>query len=102
MAQKVAHYGTKEKANAVICQLGRLVTQGPQDLEIAGAMSAYGYDAVKWAEGQGVLAELLSCDPPLEVMVDSAQDWYREAVVAARHALVAHPQLLLKLGVAAV
>ncbi len=102
MARKVAHYGTKEKANAVIRQLGRLVTHGPQDLEIVGAMSAYGYDAVKWAEGQGVLAELLSCDPPLEVMVDSAQDWYHEAVVAARHALVAQPQLLVKLGVAKV
>lgn len=100
MAQKVAHYGKKEEASAVIHHLGRLVTHGPQDLEIVGAMAAYGYDAVKWAEGQGVLAELLSCDPPLKVMVDSAQDWYREASVAARHALVAQPQLLIKLGVA--
>jgi hypothetical protein len=76
-----------------------LVTHGPQDLEIIGAMSAYGYDAAKWAEGQGVLAELLSCDQPLERMVDSAQAWYRDAAVAARDALVTKPQLLAKLGV---
>jgi hypothetical protein len=100
MAQKVAHYGKKEEASAVIRHLGRLVTHGPQNLEIIGAMSAYGYDATKWAEGQGVLAELLSCDQPLERMVDSAQDWYREAAVAARDALVTKPQLLAKLGVA--
>jgi hypothetical protein len=100
MAQKVAHYRKTEEASAVIRHLGRLVTQGPQDLEIIGAMSAYGYDAVKWAEGQGVLAELLNCDQPLERMVNSAQDWYREAAVVARHALVTKPQLLTKLGVA--
>lgn len=100
MAQKVAHYRKTEEASAVIRHLGRLVTQGPQDLEIAGAMSAYGYDAVKWAEGQGVFAELLNCDQPLEVVVDSARDWYREAAVAARDALVTKPQLLTKLGVA--
>jgi len=100
MAQKVAHYGKKEEAGAVIQHLGRLVTHGPQDLEIIAAMSAYGYDAAKWAEGQGVLAELLSCDQPLKGVVDSAQDWYREAAVAARDALVTRPQLLAKLGVA--
>ena len=100
MARKVAHYGKKEEASAVIRHLGRLVTYGPQDLEIIAAMSAYGYDAAKWAEGQGVFAELLSYDQPLERVVDSAQDWYREAAVAARNALVTKPQLLAKLGVA--
>ncbi len=100
MAQKVAHSGKKEEASVVIRHLGRLVTFGPQDLEIIGAMSAHGYDAIKWAEGQGVLAELLSCDQPVEGLVDSAQAWYREAAVAARSALVKKPQLLTKLGVA--
>ena len=100
MAQKVAHYGKKEEASAIIQHLGRLVTRGPQDLEIVGAMSPYGYDAVKWAEGQGVLAELLSCDQPLDRLVDSAQEWYRDAAVVARSALVTKPQLLDKLGVA--
>ena len=100
MAQKVARYGKKEEAGAVIQHLGRLVTRGPQDLEIVAAMLAYGYDAVKWAEGQGVLAELLSCDQPQDGVVDSAQSWYREAAVAARDALVTKPQLLAKLGVA--
>lgn len=102
MAQKVAHFGKKEEASVIIRHLGRFVTFGPQDLEIIGAMSPYGYDETKWAEGQGVLAELLSCDQPLEVVVDSAQDWYREAAVAARSALVTKPQLLAKLGVAEV
>jgi hypothetical protein len=99
MARKVAHYGKADEVSAVIRHLGRLVTCAPQDLEIIGAMSAYGYDAVKWAEGQGVLAELLECDQPLN-LVDSARDWYREASVAARRALVTRPQLLTKLGVA--
>lgn len=100
MAQKVAHGRKKEEASALIRHLDRLVTCGPQDLEIIGAMSPYGYDAIKWAEGQGVLAELLSSDQPLEGLVDSAQDWYREAAVAARNALVTRPQLLAKLGLA--
>lgn len=100
MAQTVAQYGKKEEASAVIRHLGRLVSRGPQDLEIIAAMLVYGYDAVKWAEGQGLLAELLSCDQPLERVVDSAQTWYREAAVAARDALVTKPQLLAKLGVA--
>lgn len=102
MAQKVARYRKKEDASAIIGYLGRLVTYGPQDLEIVGAMSPYGYDAVKWAEGQGVLAELLSSDQPLEGVVDSAQEWYHEAVLVARNALVTKPQLLAKLGVAEV
>jgi hypothetical protein len=100
MAREVAHYGKGEEASAVIRHLGRLVTCAPQDLEIIGAMSAYGYDAAKWAEDQGVLAELLHCDQPLDVIVNSAQDWYREAALAAKRALVTKPQLLMKLGVA--
>lgn len=98
MARKVAH--DRKEASAVIQHLGRLVTLGPRDQEIVGAMLDYGYDAAKWAEGQGVLAELLSHDQPLEGMVGSAEDWYREAAVAARSALVAKPILLAKLGVA--
>jgi len=100
MARKVAHDRKKEEASVVIQYLGRFVTLGPQDLEIIGAMLAYGYDAAKWAEGQGMLAELLSHDQPLERVVGSAQDWYHEAAVAARNALVTKPQLLAKLGVA--
>ena len=48
----------------MIRRLHGLVTYGPWDLDIASAMSAYGYDEVKWAEGQGMLAELVTCDTP--------------------------------------
>jgi hypothetical protein len=75
-----------------------LVTYGPGDLDIASAMSGEGYDAVKWAEGQGMLAELVSSDPPEETTVTAAFHWCDEAVSAAREALAAEPTLLAKLG----
>jgi hypothetical protein len=100
MAAQVAH--RKEDAGTVVRHLHRFVTNGPGDLNIAHAMSAFGYDAVKWAEGQGVLAELISDDPPVEASLVSAVEWYREAASAARRALVTEPRLLSKLGLAAV
>jgi hypothetical protein len=75
-----------------------LVTYGPGDLDIASAMSGLGYDAVKWAEGQGMLAELVSSDLPHETTVTAAAEWYDEAASAARQALAAEPRLLAKLG----
>ena len=51
-------------ANAVARQMHNLVTYGPWDLDAASAMSRYGYDEAKWAEGQGVLAELVSSERP--------------------------------------
>jgi hypothetical protein len=61
-------------------------------------MSGFGYDAVKWAEGQGVLAELVSSDRSAGTSLMMAVDWYAEAANAARCALAAKPQLLEKLG----
>lgn len=102
MATKVAHRKGNEAVSAIVRHLHRLVTYGPWDLDVADAMSAYGYDAVKWAEGQGVLAELISCERPREACLDAATQWYDEAAHAARIALMKQPQLLVKLGVAEV
>lgn len=85
-------------ASAVIRHLHGLVTYGPGDLDIASAMSAHGYDAVKWAEGQGMLAELVTSEPPAATTLAAALHWYDEAAAAARRALAAQPQLLAKLG----
>ena len=84
--------------SGVIQLMHGLVTYGPRDLEIASAMSSEGYDAVKWAEGQGMLAELLSSDLPEETTVTAAADWYDAAAGAARQVLAAEPILLAKLG----
>lgn len=100
MARQVAHHEERKDVSAVLQHLHRLVTYGPGDLDIAFAMSAYGYDAVKWAEGQGVLAELVSCDRPAEGSLATAAEWCREAAAAAQCALASRPQLLDKLGVA--
>jgi hypothetical protein len=84
--------------NSLVLHLHGLVVYGPGDLEIAHTLSAFGYDAVKWAEGQGMLAELLTYDAPGEGCLDAAQAWYREAASTARRALAARPRLLSKLG----
>lgn len=83
---------------SLVHHLHGLVVYGPGDLEIAHALSSFGYDAVKWAEGQGVLAELVTCDTPGEGCLDAAQAWYQEAASTARRALAARPRLLAKLG----
>ena len=85
-------------AGAVVRNLHGLVTYGPGDLNIASAMFPYGYDAVKWAEGQGMLAELVSSDEPETRTVTAAYAWYDEAATTARHALANKPNLLAKLG----
>jgi hypothetical protein len=100
MARQVAHDRNWQDADVLARQLHRLVTYGPWDLDIAAAMSAYGYDEVKWAEGQGVLAELVSCDQVPDTSLTMASTWYDEAAGAARSALATQPQLLVKLGVA--
>jgi len=94
----MAHHKENKRADAMVRRLHGLVTYGPWDLDIASAMSAYGYDQVKWAEGQGMLAELVSCDAPARTMLDAAAAWYDEAAITARHALATHPRLLAKLG----
>jgi hypothetical protein len=83
---------------SLVHHLHSLMVYGPGDLEIAHALSPYGYDAVKWAEGQGMLAELVTCDTPGEGCLDAAQAWYQETASTARRALGAHPRLLAKLG----
>ena len=104
MARPVAHHQKKTDADAdagaVIRHLHGLVTYGPADLDVAVAMSAHGYDAVKWAEGQGMLAELVTSDKPMEPTLSAATVWCSEAVIAARQALRARPELLTKLGLA--
>jgi hypothetical protein len=85
-------------ASAVVQQMHNLVTYGPWDLEVASAMSVHGYDAVKWAEGQAMLAELISCETPARSTLSAAQTWYQEAAATARGVLATHPQLLAKLG----
>lgn len=94
----VAQILAKEDAGAVIRDLDKLVTHGPADLEIIEAMTPFGYDAVKWAEGQGVLAELVTSEEPSETLVARATRWYQEAAEAASRALTAQPTLLAKLG----
>ena len=88
-------------ANAVARQMHNLVTYGPWDLDAASAMSPYGYDEAKWAEGQGVLAELVSAESPARTALAAALTWYEEAAGAARRALAGQPQVLARLGVAA-
>jgi hypothetical protein len=85
-------------AGTLVRHLHGLVTYGPTDLEIAAAMSLFGYDAVKWADGQGILAELLSLEFPGQVTLAAAHRWYEEAAAVARHAFAGRPSLLQKLG----
>jgi hypothetical protein len=82
----------------IVRHLHRVVTYGPWDLEIASLMSAHGYDAVKWAEGQCLLAELVCDDRPAGSTLAAAVGWFEEAARAARHALSAQSQLLTGLG----
>lgn len=86
-------------ARTIIRHLHNVVTYGPWDLEIAARMSPYGYDALKWAEGQCILAELVSNDAPAATTLATATSWFEEAAGAARHALSAQPRLLARLGV---
>ena len=95
--QIVYHEGSL-MAKAVVRQMHNLVTYGPWDLDVASAMSVHGYDEVKWAEGQAILAELVSCDAPAQSTLGAAQAWYREAAAAARGVLASQPRLLAKLG----
>jgi hypothetical protein len=87
-------------AQLLIHRLHHLVIDGPRDLEIASAMAAYGYDAVKWAEGQALLAELVAAAEASPDCLDSACGWYYAAADTARDALAARPLLLSKVGLA--
>jgi hypothetical protein len=98
MAYQLASQASEARVATTIRHLHGLVTYGPGDLAIADAMSAKGYDAVKWAEGQSMLAELVSSDVPAESTLAAASAWYDEAQHAARQALAAEPRLLAKLG----
>jgi len=102
MNQRVTHQTAYHKGNrsadAMVRHLHRIVTYGPWDLDVSFTMSAYGYDEVKWAEGQVMLAELVSCDAPGDATLTAAAAWYDEAATTARRALAAHPELLVKLG----
>ncbi|NIV40108.1 MAG: hypothetical protein GWN58_65105, partial [Anaerolineae bacterium] len=57
------------------------------------------YDEVKWAEGEVVLAELISCERPIDQHLAAANRWYEEAATAAQRALDTRPGLLNKIGV---
>ncbi|MEJ2208078.1 MAG: hypothetical protein P8129_03475 [Anaerolineae bacterium] len=86
------------EARTIILHLHNLVTAGPWQLEIAGAMSPHGYDDVKWAEGEAMLAELISSNAPPRAILTAAACWYQEAAAAAQQALAGRPHLLAKLG----
>jgi hypothetical protein len=102
MLAQVAYQQGGVMASAVVRKMHNLVTYGPGDLDAAFAMSQYGYDEVKWAEGQGVLAELVSSENPARSTMATALAWYEEAAGAARRALAGQPQVLAKLGLAAI
>ena len=99
MATKVAHRKERRDASTIIQHLHKLVTNGPWDLDIAQAMAVQGYDEVKWAEGQVVLAELISCERQIDQDLAAATRWYEEAATAAQQALDTRPGLLNKIGV---
>jgi hypothetical protein len=99
---KVAHWEDRADVDVVVRHLHELVICGPGDLEISAAMSAHGYDAVKWAEGQSMLAELVSGEALTERGMARAIGWYEEAAEAARRALASEPRLLAKLGMTTV
>ncbi len=98
MFERGVHQTEDTVASAIVLRLHGLVTYGPWDLDVAAAMSDYGYDEAKWAEGQGMLAELLSAEPPAQSTLSAARSWYEEAARAARSALAAQPQALARLG----
>lgn len=100
MVGPVARCRDRVDVDSVVRQMHGLVTYGPRDLHIAAAMSAHGYDAVKWAEGQCMLAELVSRELAPSFSLTKAVEWYREASAAAQRSLAAEPQLLAKLGLA--
>ena len=95
----VAHRTKPADVEVVARHLLALVTYGPWDLEVAAAMSDHGYDEAKWAEGQGVLAELVTSSSAGERCLVTAIGWYEEAASIARQVLAKEPQLLAKLGV---
>jgi hypothetical protein len=98
MTERNGHQAEKIAVSAIVLRLHSLVTYGPWDLDVAAAMSDYGYDEVRWAEGQGMLAELLSAEAPAQNTLSAARSWYEEAAKAARRALAAQPQALARLG----
>jgi hypothetical protein len=85
-------------ARTLVRHLHRIVTSGPWEIDIAWAMSPHGYDEVKWAEGQAMLAELVSNNTPSRAVLTAAARWYQEAAAAAQQALAGQPHLLTKLG----
>ena len=101
MLGPVVYHEESAMASAVVRQMHNLVTYGPWDLDVASAMSQVGYDEAKWAEGQGMLAELVSSDRPARATMAVALAWYEEAAGAARRALAGQPQALARLGLAA-
>jgi hypothetical protein len=98
VSERDTHPAENIAANTIVLRMHGLVTYGPRDLDVAAAMSHFGYDQVKWAEGQGMLAELLSAEAPAQSVLAAAQSWYAEAARAAQRALAAQPQALAKLG----
>jgi hypothetical protein len=97
----VNHCRDRADAVSVTLSLHGLVTRGPWDLDISSAMAVHGYDAVKWAEGECILAELVSSEVPARSTLAAARAWLEEAIGTAQGALAAQPQLLAKLGLKA-
>lgn len=98
MGRAMDCYEAVDVNRVILCMHG-LVTYGPSDLHISLAMSRVGYDAVKWAEGQCLLAQLVTSERPLATHVAQALRWYEEAAGAARQVL--SDSLLAKVGLGA-
>jgi hypothetical protein len=98
VSERDTHPAENIAASAIILRLHSMVTYGPRNLDVAAAMSDFGYDQVKWAEGQGMLAELLSAEAPAQSTLSAARTWYAEAARVAQRALAAQPQALANLG----
>jgi hypothetical protein len=96
----VAGLQTRQDRNLerVIFALHGLVVDGPRDPDIARSMFRHGYDAAKWAEGQAMLAELVSAEAPPAEALNAAAAWCSEAADVAHRALAGHPDLLSRLG----
>ncbi len=87
-----------EEMAAIQGHLHKIVIDGPRDLDIAYAMAQRGYDEAKWAEGQGVLAELIVSERLPDSFLTVARHWMEEAARTARAVLSDQPHLLAKLG----
>lgn len=88
----------RREIEAMVRHLHHLVVDGLRDREAVRAMTIHGYDEIRWAEGQQLLAELVHSEPYDLSVLSRARGWYEETCRAAREALGDAPLLLARLG----